>query len=169
MNILGAPQNQPGAPANPFSAPASSLQSVPGPNGEMILESNPISTTGNTGGGLLKSPLALLAGAAVVAGGIFLGLRMRNKGVTENAFEKLSQEASGLKDKIAEKLGRQDELDALHAATSKQESAEQLTQKTDALFEHAKGLPEGGTLAEKIFKGFTDAVEDFKKKVADNA
>jgi hypothetical protein len=113
---------------------------------------------------------------------------MKNKGVAENAFEKLSQEANGLKEKITEKLGLQDELDALHAATSKQvqdsisqyqgpingvsvkqEAADQLTQKTDALFAHAKGLSEGDTLAEKIVKGFTDAVENFKNKVAGDA
>lgn len=156
----------------------------------MVLESAPMQSIGNagSGGGFLKSPLGMMLGAAAVAGGIFLGIRMKNKSAAGNAFEKLSQEASGLKDKITQKLGLQDELDALHTETSKQvqlsvkqyqdaingvaakqEAADQLTQKTDDLFEHAKGLPEGETLADNAVKGFTDAVENFKAKVVGDA
>jgi hypothetical protein len=181
----GAPGQAPVAPGMPGAAPAaSSLQEVPGPNGgNMVLEQAP--AAGPTGTATPSNSLKYLLGAAVVAGASFLGFRawQKNKSVTEGAFDKLQKEADDVLDQIAQKLGLQDELEDLHAATIgrvkdsidqhkaaingiAEDAADLLEQKTEALFEHAKGLTEGASIqGKRVAREWKDAIENFKVKV----
>lgn len=136
---------------------------------------------------VLTSPTGLLSLGLLGVGGFF-GIRAlmnRGKAIGEGALERLMNGKEELFNNIKSELGNPEALTGLEQKTMAQvedviaqnsaaingmddskQAADHLVERTNALFEHARGLSADDTLSQKVVSAFDNALDKLKKRLS---